>query len=139
MYLLRGYLSLLYCVELLLSAKVSSFSTATSRGPQYPTQKAPEIISPTEERKAEPCAQQSTEIEVSLDRVAYEVDETFLSIALGISNMRESWITINLTAPRTINLAAALNPAMLRLGGTMGDFLLFDETSNSFESRSIKR
>ena len=147
MYLLKCYLSLLYCVELLLSTKVSSYSAATSRGPQYLTRNAPEIFYPAEERKAapalrdtytEPCAQQSTEIEVSLDRVAFEVDETFLSIVLGIINMKESWVAINLTAPRTINLAAALNPAMLRLGGKMGDFLLFSETSNSFGSRLYK-
>ena len=55
----------------------------------------------------------------------YEVDPQFLFIALGIGKMKRDWVAINFTAQRIVNM---LGPAMLRLGGTRGDFLTFDES-----------
>ena len=58
----------------------------------------------------------------------YEVDPQFLSIALGVGEMERDWVAINFTAQRIVNMAKGLGPAMLRLGGTKGDFITFDES-----------
>ena len=66
---------------------------------------------------------------LDVDAAVFEVDLQFLSIAVGIGKLEGNWSDINLTAPRIQNMAQALNPAMLRLGGTRGDFLLFNQSS----------
>ena len=76
-------------------------------------------------------SQQTTNLLVNLSQVSFDVDAEFLSIALGIGKLEGNWSSINLTAPRIINMAKALNPAMLRLGGTRADFLFFNETTIS--------
>ena len=57
------------------------------------------------------------------------VDPQFLSVAISVGNIRYNWTTINFTAPRILNMARALNPAMLRVGGTSGDYLSFNATT----------
>ena len=68
---------------------------------------------------------------LDMEGVLYEVDPEFLSVTIGASQMRSNWsAAINFTAPRVINMAKGLNPAMLRVGGTSADLLLFNETTN---------
>lgn len=55
------------------------------------------------------------------------VSEQFLSITIDAGNIRENWDAINFTMPRVINQAKGLTPAMLRVGGTSQDFLLFQD------------
>ena len=57
------------------------------------------------------------------------VDPQFLSVTISVGNIRYNWTTINFTAPRILNMARALNPAMLRVGGTSGDYLSFNATT----------
>ena len=68
---------------------------------------------------------------LDMEGVLYEVDPEFLSVTIDASQIRENWKAINFTAPRVINMAKGLNPAMLRVGGTSADFLLFDETTSA--------
>ena len=77
---------------------------------------------------------------VNLSQVSFDVDAEFLSVALGIEHLEGNWAHVNLTAPRIINMAKALNPTMLRLGGTRADFLIFGETmEHSKLSHSMQR
>ena len=72
-------------------------------------------------------------VEVSLDinDVVFEVDPEFLSVTIDAGQISNNWSEINFTAPRVINMAKGLNPAMLRVGGTSADFLLFNETTST--------
>ena len=67
---------------------------------------------------------------VNLTDHVYEVSDQFLSVTIDAGNIKSNWNTINFTATRIINMAKALAPAMLRVGGTEGDFLLFEETTD---------
>ena len=72
---------------------------------------------------------------LDMNGVLYEVDPEFLSVTIDAGDMRSSWsVAINFTAPRIINMAKGLNPAMLRVGGTSADFLLFNETTRASTS-----
>ena len=59
-----------------------------------------------------------------------EVDPQFLSVTIGADHIKHDWRGITFTAPRIINMARALNPAMLRVGGTSGDYILFNDTND---------
>lgn len=59
-----------------------------------------------------------------------KTDPEFLSVTIDAGDIRSNWSGINFTAPRIQNMAAGLVPAMLRVGGTSGDYILFNETSN---------
>ena len=73
-------------------------------------------------------AMETANILLEIFEGVYEVDPQFLSIAPGIGKMKRDWVAINFTAQRIVNMAKGLGPAMLRLGGTKGDFLTFDES-----------
>ena len=70
---------------------------------------------------------QRSALNVNLNQSLYEVDAEFLSVVLGTGTIEEERLA-DLTDPQVISLAKGLSPAMLRLGGTRGDFLLFNET-----------
>ena len=64
-----------------------------------------------------------------LDAYTNEVSEQFLSVTIDASAIRSNWKIINFTSTRVINLAKALHPAMLRVGGTGEDFIIFENDS----------
>ena len=66
---------------------------------------------------------------VNLTGYVYEVSDQFLSVTIDAGNIRYNWEIINFIALRVINMAKALAPAMLRVGGTSGDFIIFEETT----------
>ena len=61
---------------------------------------------------------------MNLHEHVHIVDEDFLSLTIDASKIEHSWTTVN--ADRMINMAKALNPVRLRVGGTSGDFILFN-------------
>ena len=73
----------------------------------------------------------ANESQILLDTSApiSKVDPQFLSVTIDAGAIRENWTNINFTAPRIINMARALNPAMLRVGGTSGDYIFFNATT----------
>ena len=73
--------------------------------------------------------QEENTIMVNLTSYVYEVGDHFLSVTIDAGNIHDNWEVINFTAPRIINMAKALAPAMLRVGGTSGDFIIFEETT----------
>ncbi len=64
-------------------------------------------------------------INLDLTTVRDTVSEQFLSVTIDSCAIKYHWDMINFTSVRTQNLAKALSPAMLRIGGTDEDFLLF--------------
>ena len=68
-------------------------------------------------------------INIDTSKVLTQVDERFLSVALGMIN--KNWKQLDLNNPRVINMAKALSPAFLRLGGTGADLATFDKTRMS--------
>jgi len=81
----------------------------------------------------EPSKQQENTIMVNLTDHVYEVSDQFLSVTIDAGNIKSNWDTINFTATRIINMAKALAPAMLRVGGTSQDFILFEEKTKEKE------
>ena len=69
-------------------------------------------------------------LSLNLTSVENTVDPEFLSVTLLVYLARSDWSEVNFTAPRVINMAKALNPCMLRLGGTGEDFMTFNASHN---------
>ena len=77
---------------------------------------------------------------ISLDTFAPigEMDPQFLSVTIDAGDVSRNWSGINFTAPRIVNMARALNPAMLRVGGTSGDYLLFNQTTADLSLNGVQ-
>ena len=69
--------------------------------------------------------------QIALDVLApiSEVDPEFLSVTIDAGDISRNWSGITFTAQRIINMARGLAPAMLRVGGTSGDFILFNSST----------
>ena len=82
-------------------------------------------------KPCEPTQPSSTPTKIFLDIFVplSEVDRQFLSVTIDAGDISSNWSGINFTAPRIVNMAKALNPAVLRVGGTSGDYLLFNQTT----------
>ena len=76
----------------------------------------------------------AAQILVDLETPISSVDPQFLSVTIDAGDIRKNWSGINFTAPRIINMCRALSPAMLRVGGTDGDFVIFNATVNPPET-----
>ena len=77
----------------------------------------------------EKLLEEENAIMVNLTGHVYEVSDQFLSVTIDAGNIKYNWEIINFTAPRVINMAKALVPAMLRVGGTAQDFVIFEEST----------
>ncbi|CAI8023721.1 Heparanase [Geodia barretti] len=65
-----------------------------------------------------------------------EVDPQFLSVTIDAGDISRNWSGITFTAQRIINMARGLTPAMLRVGGTSGDFLIFNSSTEETVQRT---
>lgn len=70
-------------------------------------------------------------ITINLSAPVFLVSNEFLSITLDASGFASSW-GISLTSPLLLTLAKGLSPAMLRLGGTRADFILFSNSTRNY-------
>lgn len=70
-------------------------------------------------------------IQVDLEHVVNEVSDQFLSVTIDAGAIQTNWEIINFTSPRVVNMAKALSPAMLRVGGTSEDFIIFTNTTST--------
>ena len=77
----------------------------------------------------------SYSISINLTTVHCLVDEDFLSVTIDTGSIKSNWSDINFTSTKIINMAKALNPIMLRVGGSSEDFLTFD--LNGSDKRDI--
>ena len=67
----------------------------------------------------------SYKVSIDTQQYVYQIDERFLSLALGSSLIRRHWENFNFSSVKLQELAKGLAPAYLRMGGTDEDFLLF--------------
>ena len=68
---------------------------------------------------------------MDLEQSLWKVSDKFLSVTIDAGSIQtKTWDSINFTAPKVLNLAKALRPAMLRIGGTAQDSLLFQNTKS---------
>ena len=75
----------------------------------------------------------SANVELKLDASTYlhESRDNFLSVALGCSLIANKWETFDASNPKVVAMAQGLSPAILRLGGTSCDWMIFNDTSLS--------
>ena len=64
---------------------------------------------------------------VIMDQEVFRVSEQYLSICLDAHILTDPNWTIDSFPARAVNMAKALSPAMLRVGGTQGDQLVFNK------------
>ena len=77
----------------------------------------------------EKLLEEENAITVNLTSYVHDVSGQFLSVTIGAEAIKHNWRRINFTAPRVVNMARALGPAMLRVGGTSEDALIFEGTT----------
>ena len=70
-----------------------------------------------------------SEISVELSQAIANVSEEFLSVTIDCCAIRYHWSIIDFSASRVVNMAKALSPLLLRVGGTDGDFVIFESGS----------
>jgi len=80
-------------------------------------------LSHAHQQKKAPLVAQN--ISLDLDNVLHTVDPEFLSFTIPAYQIQDNFDLINFSLPRVQNMARGLNPAMLRVGGTSGDELIF--------------
>ena len=76
-------------------------------------------------------ASDNSSILVNLTKAVTKVSDQYLSVTIDACAIWENWTIINFTSPSVINMAKGLYPAMLRLGGTPEDFVIFEPDQNS--------
>lgn len=79
-------------------------------------------------------ASPSATVSVQLSNPVHRVDEDFLSVTIDAGSISRNWSDIDFTSTKVINMAKALYPAMLRIGGTSQDYLLFKPDLGEFRS-----
>ncbi len=89
-------------------------------------------IVPTINVESEKGGQSEVSLFINLTASLHEVSNQFLSVTIGDGAIQKNWFSIKLTLPRVINLAKGLSPAMLRVGGTSEDFLLFQSSEGTY-------
>ncbi|EDO32634.1 predicted protein, partial [Nematostella vectensis] len=65
------------------------------------------------------------------DKPLHSVDRRFLSVAIDVHLIRNKWHYFDTSSVRVQTLARGLSPAILRIGGTDGDFAIFQETDEN--------
>ncbi len=89
-------------------------------------------IVPTVNVESDKGGQSEVSLSINLTASLFEVSDQFLSVTIDAGAIRKNWDIINFTLPRVINLAKGLSPAMLRVGGTSEDFLLFQSSEGTY-------
>ncbi|XP_064386815.1 heparanase-like [Halichondria panicea] len=80
------------------------------------------------------AAADTNEITVNLDTVQCVVSDQFLSVTIDAGSVgRGEWTKFDFTTSKMLNLAQALRPTMLRIGGTSQDYLIFQKNQSRNE------
>ena len=73
-------------------------------------------------------------VRVDLSRVNRTVHSDFLSVTISAGAIESNWHGVDLRLPRLINMAKALVPCTLRVGGTAEDFILYSVSRSSYSN-----
>ncbi|XP_059145604.1 heparanase-like [Physella acuta] len=79
--------------------------------------------------------QDVVELIVNLTFSEYSCDEKFLSVTIDSGEIMADWKGFDFTSKKLQNMAMALSPANVRLGGTSADFLTFDPDGPDSQSK----
>ena len=74
-------------------------------------------------------------LSVDLDREMFRVSDQYLSVCLDAHILTNPNWTIDSFPARAVNMAKALAPAMLRVGGTQGDQLVFNKNPSGLPQK----
>ena len=80
---------------------------------------------------------QEYEITIIGNETVCNVDERFLSIAIGLGQARKEWKIIGFTSQRLKTLLKALKPAYFRVGGSDANFLKFGTKPTGPDASSV--
>ena len=80
---------------------------------------------------------QNNHVSVDLGEASRIVSDQFLSVTIDSYALESNWYGIDLKSLQLISMGKALAPAMLRIGGTAQDFLLFSD--NNTEEHSFPK
>lgn len=72
-----------------------------------------------------------TNLKISTNKAISNISDKFLSVAIDTGQIRNNFGKLNFTSTKVENLAKALSPCYLRVGGTASDFLKFSPSSNN--------
>ena len=78
-------------------------------------------------------------ISINMESPLRTVSDQFLSVTIDSGAIGRKWNHVDLKSRKVINMAKALSPAMLRIGGTAEDFVIFKnspEISTTTHSQS---
>ena len=70
-------------------------------------------------------------VSVNLEKASHTISNQFLSVTIDSDAILQNWYDLDLKSQQLINLGKALAPAMLRIGGTYQDFLIFNDSCSS--------
>ncbi|RUS68591.1 hypothetical protein EGW08_023647, partial [Elysia chlorotica] len=73
---------------------------------------------------------QKMTLSVDVSESLHITDPSYLSITISGGQLRRGLVGYDFSSKKLQNLAAALSPAGVRIGGTYSDFLNFDPTSD---------
>ncbi|GAB1604004.1 heparanase-like [Argonauta hians] len=65
------------------------------------------------------------------DIVLHNISDRFLSVTIDTQVLKNNWEYFNISSPKVLSLARGLSPLYLRIGGTLEDFLYFQDGSDS--------
>ena len=74
-------------------------------------------------------ASANVDLKLKTSTYLHQSREDFLSIALDSSLIAHKWETFDPSNPKVVAMAQGLSPAILRLGGTSCDWVIFNDTS----------
>ncbi|XP_072020825.1 heparanase-like [Amphiura filiformis] len=72
-------------------------------------------------------------LDINTTQIIHVTNRKFLSVAIDLDVIRKGWKHFDFNSTKLQNLAIALSPAILRLGGTDADFLIFNDTEANKE------
>lgn len=77
---------------------------------------------------------QEQQVSINLDSPLRTVSERFLSVTIDSGAIARNWDNLDLKSTSVISMGKALAPAMLRIGGTSEDFVIFKDSSATYSS-----
>ena len=82
--------------------------------------------------------EKDVQISINLDKPLRTVSEQFLSVTIDSGAIGRNWNNLDMKSKAVINMAKALAPAMLRIGGTSEDFVNFKNQAARINASNFK-
>lgn len=80
---------------------------------------------------------QEQQVSINLDNPLRTVSDRFLSVTIDSGAIAHNWDALDLKSTKVLNMGKALAPAMLRIGGTSEDFVIFKGSSAAYRTNIL--